>query len=181
MMKRLLVLLFLLTLIFLGRGVSAEELPDLIDPPATVSVIQIVEDDYKIAQKKLAHIRHLKRLAHLRAVRQALIEKLTNAPLQPNTFTYGNCTFLTAGILNVPWQSGNANRWDDQARYLGLRVDGHPATGAIAQTDDGWAGHVAVVLDFTKTKVLIREMNFRGFNVDSQRWAGINEFVYIHL
>lgn len=168
-------------------GGVAHALPAFTLPPLTgdsAAPSPIIEQLHKEAvkeQKRLARIAHLKHLAHLEAVRQHLIKKLANAPLKPNGFAWGNCTYLVAGLLNIPW-TGNANVWDDGARALGYKVDSQPKTGAIAQTDGGWAGHVALVLDYTKTKVLLREMNFYGLNVDRERWALRSEFEnYIHL
>lgn len=40
---------------------------------------------------------------------------------------------------------GNANQWDDNARNAGIRVDGNPRVGDVAQTDAGFYGHVMYV------------------------------------
>ncbi|MBI1856671.1 CHAP domain-containing protein [Candidatus Saccharibacteria bacterium] len=40
---------------------------------------------------------------------------------------------------------GNANQWDDNARNVGIVVDGEPREGDVAQTDAGGLGHVMYV------------------------------------
>jgi surface antigen len=40
---------------------------------------------------------------------------------------------------------GNANQWDDNARASGIAVDGNPREGDVAQTDNGYYGHVMYV------------------------------------
>lgn len=56
---------------------------------------------------------------------------------------------------------GNANRWDNNARAAGIPVNGTPAVGSIAQTDDGPYGHVMyveAVLD--NGRILVSQYNF---------------------
>lgn len=92
-----------------------------------------------------------------------------------NGYSWGNCTFYVASRIQVPGNLGNANTWDD---YLGASAE--PMVGAIAQTDMGWAGHVAIVEGIDGGSVLISEMNYVGYNTISQRWAPISEFKYIY-
>ena len=92
-----------------------------------------------------------------------------------NGYSWGNCTFYVASRIQVPGNLGNANTWDD---YLGAHAE--PLVGAIAQTDAGWAGHVAIVEGVDGGSVLVSEMNYVGFNTISQRWAPVSEFKYIY-
>lgn len=132
-------------------------------------------------QKRLAEEAEKARLAEVaRLAEKARTDALKTARIKPNAFAYGNCTYLVAGILNIPW-TGNANRWDDNARSMGYIVNETPYAGDVAQSDAGYWGHVALVLSVQGNTVLIREMNYRGFNVDTERVASIAEFKYIHL
>lgn len=62
-----------------------------------------------------------------------------------NGYDYGYCTYYVASRLNVPNNWGNANTWDNYAAASGWTVSSTPRAGAVAQTDAGWLGHVAVV------------------------------------
>ena len=111
------------------------------------------------------------RLAHIAAVASRLAPYGTYG----NSYSWGNCTFYVASRIQVPGNLGNANTWDD---YLGASAE--PLVGAIAQTDAGWAGHVAIVEGVDGGSVLVSEMNYVGFNTISQRWAPVSEFKYIY-
>lgn len=99
-----------------------------------------------------------------------------------NSYTPGNCTW---GVKNwkpeVPNFWGNANQWDDSARASGIRVDGTPTVGAVAQTDAGWAGHVAMVIAVDGNNVTIKEMNYGSLYTINTRTVSSGEFVYIHV
>ena len=62
-----------------------------------------------------------------------------------NGYDYGYCTWYVANKVPIPTNWGNANTWDDYARLSGWTVSSVPKAGAIAQSDRGWAGHVAYV------------------------------------
>ncbi|HSX27265.1 MAG TPA: CHAP domain-containing protein [Patescibacteria group bacterium] len=62
-----------------------------------------------------------------------------------NGYAYGFCTWYVASKIAVPANWGNANTWDNAARISGWTVSTTPVVGAIAQTDAGYAGHVAIV------------------------------------
>lgn len=98
-----------------------------------------------------------------------------------NDYAFGNCTFFVAGQIKVPAGLGNANAWDDNARALGYVVTSEPRVGAVAQTDEGWYGHVALVTAVDKDSVHIREMNYVGYNVVSERDAPQSDFRYIYF
>ena len=167
------------SLLFSGKAKATPLLTtDFTAPPNLAQTFQY-ELDTKLEAQRAAE-----EAARLKAEEEAAIAltaRLTNAPIAYNRFAFGNCTYLVAGILNVPWGHGNANRWDNNARAMGYVVDNTPAIGAIAQTDRGRWGHVALVLSLDGDNVLIREMNYRGYNKDSQRWVNKGKFVYIHV
>ena len=96
-------------------------------------------------------------------------------------YAYGNCTAYAQNSLGwVPNGWGNANRWDNNARAMGYTVSSTPRVGAVAQTDAGYYGHVAVVVAVHGTTVTVKEMNYVGFNVVSTRTAPTSSFVYIY-
>jgi len=148
--------------------------------PSQILLDQLEQvNNERVAAVEAAQAR-LDREAQIEKARIALTERLRTARIQPNSFYFGNCTYLVAGILAVPWR-GNANRWDNNARAMGYVVDSVPSIGAIAQTDRGRWGHVALTLKVDGDQILAREMNYEEFNVDSERWVDKSEFVYIHV
>lgn len=149
-------------------------------PPPLIQIIQAEKQAAESAQAALiARLAEEARIAAEKA-RIALTERLRTARIQSNSFYFGNCTYLVAGIIAVSWR-GNANRWDNNARAMGYLVDNIPSVGAIAQTDRGRWGHVALTLKVDGDQILVREMNYEGFNIDSERWVDKSKFVYIHL
>ncbi len=62
-----------------------------------------------------------------------------------NGYDYGYCTWYVASRIAVPTNWGNANTWDNLAPLSGWSVSTVPTPGAIAQTDRGAEGHVAIV------------------------------------
>lgn len=99
-----------------------------------------------------------------------------------NSYTPGNCTWGVKNWKpNVPNFWGNANTWDDNARAGGFAVNSSPSVGAVAQTDAGWAGHVALVVAVDGSQVTIKEMNNGGLYNITTRTVSVSEFVYIHI
>ena len=76
---------------------------------------------------------------------------------------------------------GNAENWDDVARRLGYRVDGVPAIGAVAQSDDGRVGHVAWVSGIGPGTVTIEEYNHATPGGYGTRTVPVGDFRYLHL
>lgn len=99
----------------------------------------------------------------------------------PNTYEYGNCTAYVAGRKKVPETFGNANTWAGRAAGMGITVSDTPVRGAIAQTSDGYYGHVAIVLAVEGGRVLITEANVLGLGVVDESWQPISTFRYIYL
>jgi surface antigen len=75
---------------------------------------------------------------------------------------------------------GNANTWDDGARADGFRVDNSPEVGAIAQTDAGYYGHVAIVEAIQGGSVVVSEMNYDGAGHFRYATYSSSYFEYIH-
>jgi surface antigen/peptidoglycan hydrolase CwlO-like protein len=75
---------------------------------------------------------------------------------------------------------GNANQWDDGARASGFRVDYSPEVGAVAQTDAGFYGHVAVVEAVDGGDVIVSEMNYDGDGHYRMARYSSSYFKYIH-
>lgn len=80
----------------------------------------------------------------------------------------------------VPGGWGNANQWDDRARAAGYRVDGSPEVGAVAQTNAGFFGHVAVVEAVQGGNVVVSEMNFDNAGHFRYGVYSASYFNYIH-
>lgn len=99
-----------------------------------------------------------------------------------NTYAPGNCTYFVASVKQVPNSWGNANTWAYRASSDGYTVATVPIVGAVAQnTTDSWLGHVAVVVAVDGGQVLLREMNYQGFGIISERWASVSSYVYIYI
>lgn len=105
---------------------------------------------------------------------------LSNVSFTPgNDYEAGNCTWYVAETVKVPAGLGNANTWDDSAQSMGFTVSNTPTVGAVAQTDAGYYGHVAVVIAVEGDQVLIREMNSLGLGVVDERLIPLSSYVYI--
>ncbi len=79
-----------------------------------------------------------------------------------NGYDYGYCTWYVASRIAVPNNWGNANTWDNYARLSGWTVSSVPVAGAIAQTDRGWAGHVAIVDAVSSDGGMIKYSDMNG-------------------
>jgi surface antigen len=111
----------------------------------------------------------------------------------PWGFALRNCTSFVAWRLRetngladfenhfggVHW--GNAADWDEAAAELGYVVDGVPAVGAVAQTDDGKHGHVAWVSAVDEGTVTVEEYNYGVSGGYGVRTVPTSSFRYLHL
>lgn len=79
-----------------------------------------------------------------------------------NGYDYGYCTWYVASRIAVPNNWGNANTWDNYGALSGWTVSGSPRAGAIAQTDRGWAGHVAIVEAVSSDGSMIKYSDMNG-------------------
>jgi len=97
-----------------------------------------------------------------------------------NGYDYGFCTWYVATQISVPANWGNANTWDNLAPLSGWTVSSVPREGAIAQTDRGAEGHVAVVDGVSPdgTMIQYRDMNgLAGFGrVGQSGWVSASTF-----
>ena len=68
------------------------------------------------------------------------------------------------GVANRHVRWGNARNWSNQARQLGIRVDGNPAPGAVANWTASRFGHVAYVESVSNDgdMIVISESNRPG-------------------
>lgn len=78
----------------------------------------------------------------------------------------------------VNW--GNANTWDNNARAAGYSVNGSPSVGALAQTDAGPFGHIAVVEAIQGGNVIVSEMNYDDAGHFRYGSYPASYFQYIH-
>jgi surface antigen len=111
----------------------------------------------------------------------------------PWGFALRNCTSFVAWRLRmtngladfenhfggVHW--GNAAHWDRAASELGYLVDGVPAVGAVAQTDQGAKGHVAWVEAVGDGTVTVEEYNYEVPGAYDVRTVPTSTFTYLHL
>jgi surface antigen/LysM repeat protein len=79
-----------------------------------------------------------------------------------NGYDYGYCTWYVANRIAVPSNWGNANTWDNLAPSSGWVVSTVPKVGAIAQTDRGGFGHVAVVSAVSEDGTQIKYSDMNG-------------------
>lgn len=109
---------------------------------------------------------------------------VVNAPANyssGNTYGYGYCTWGVANWVHVPNNWGNANTWASSARSQGFTVSNVPRVGAVAQTSAGSLGHVAMVVAVGDGTVTVREMNYAGWNVVSERTTSVDAWLYIYV
>ncbi|WP_370938650.1 CHAP domain-containing protein [Amycolatopsis sp. cg13] len=76
---------------------------------------------------------------------------------------------------------GDAKYWDDNARNHGYRVDNTPTEGAIAQTDNGTYGHVAIVDSVHGGTVTVEDYNWTGDGHYLVHDVNASSFRYIHF
>ncbi|MGV9297303.1 CHAP domain-containing protein [Amycolatopsis sp. NPDC003676] len=76
---------------------------------------------------------------------------------------------------------GDAKYWDDNARNNGYRVDNTPTEGAIAQTDNGTYGHVAIVDSVHGGTVTVEDYNWTGDGHYLVHDVSASSFRYIHF
>ena len=106
-----------------------------------------------------------------------------------NPYPGGQCTWwafqrraeLGIGISGA-WD--NANMWASQAAGDGYTVDDVPTVGAIAVSQEGPYGHVAVVESVERgVSVTISEGNYAGHSMGQERvlsWSEAMQLQYIH-
>lgn len=97
-----------------------------------------------------------------------------------NGYDYGYCTWYVASVISVPSNWGNANTWDNLAPMSGWTVSTVPRAGAIAQTDAGYFGHVAVVQAVSDDGTMIKYADMNGLagwgRVGYSDWTSAGRF-----
>lgn len=97
-----------------------------------------------------------------------------------NGYDYGYCTWYVANMLPVPNNWGNANTWDNLARVSGWTVSGRPQAGAVAQSNRGYYGHVALVQEVSADGTMIKYSDMNGLagfgRVGYSGWTPISHF-----
>jgi surface antigen len=98
-----------------------------------------------------------------------------------NGYAPGWCTFYAASRASVPNNWGNANTWDNYAAITpGWIVSRTPVPGAVAQTDAGYGGHVAIVEQVSPdgSMIIYSDMNgLRGWGaVGTSGWVPATNF-----
>lgn len=80
-----------------------------------------------------------------------------------NGYWRGYCTWYVATKISVPNNWGNANTWDNFARLTpGWIVSTTPVVGAIAQSNSGAEGHVAIVEAVSEDGSMIKYSDMNG-------------------
>lgn len=99
-----------------------------------------------------------------------------------NGYDYGYCTWYVANRIPVPSNWGNANTWDNLAPLSGWTVSTIPRAGAIAQTDAGYEGHVAVVEAVSDDGSMIKYSDMNGLagwgRVGYSDWTPSTHFMH---
>ena len=100
-----------------------------------------------------------------------------------NGYSFGYGTYYVATRRVVPKNWGNAKAWYGNAQRDGFQVGDTPQPGAIAWTESGPYGQVAIVegISADNTQVTISEMNGQdSWNKVTIRTAPATEFKYIY-
>jgi surface antigen len=99
-----------------------------------------------------------------------------------NGYDFGYCTWYVASRISVPTNWGNANTWANLAPLSGWAVSATPTPGAIAQTNRGAEGHVAIVEAVSPdgTQIKFSDMNgLAGFGrVGNSDWVSSSTFTH---
>ena len=135
--------------------------------PENEAKLRAAEDARKEAERKRLEAEYEATRARLRAF----------GSYSANSYGYGQCTYYIASRIALPPFLGNANAWAWSLPQNGWRQSS-PVTGAIAVSQWGWAGHVAIVERVDSGGVYVSEMNYAGWNVISYRYVNPGEFTY---
>ncbi len=97
---------------------------------------------------------------------------------KPYSGVWGNCTWYVASHKNVNWR-GNANRWMANAKKKWHQIGYNPKLGAIVQFAgrgyNPYYGHVGIVIDITKSHIIVSDMNYRRLGEVTTRKVPIND------
>lgn len=118
-----------------------------------------------------------------RKSRESYVKQSPSVPVSSpgNTYSRGYCTWwVKSQRPDIPNGLGNANTWYSRAASLGMAVGSSPRVGAVATTTRGAYGHVSLVLKVEGGRILVSEMNTKGWNVSSTGWYPSSDYVYIY-
>lgn len=76
---------------------------------------------------------------------------------------------------------GNANQWDDNARAMGIPVDGNPTPGSIAISNSGYWGHAMYVAAVDGNRIYIQQYNASFTGQYSEGWRYTTGLVFLHF
>lgn len=97
---------------------------------------------------------------------------------KPFSWVAWNCTWYVASYKNVDWR-WNANRWLRNAKAKWHATWSAPKIWSIVQLTGKWYnpryGHVAIVMDITKTHIIVSDMNYRRLYEVTYRKIPIND------
>jgi surface antigen len=84
-------------------------------------------------------------------------------------YVFGYCTYYVASEIpdKVRPNWGNARDWPTN--------DSDPVAGGIVKTRESRLGHVAIVKEVKEETIIIREMNYVGYNIVSTRELDKND------
>lgn len=89
----------------------------------------------------------------------------------------GQCTWYVKSVRSLPQKMGNGGQYLAYARSYGLPTGNVARVGAIIQTSETAVGHVGIVVGVTGSSVTIREMNYVGPFIVSERTISTNSSV----
>ncbi len=87
-------------------------------------------------------------------------------------FPAGYCTWYVASKRLITF-GGNAGAWLRNGSAAGYATGSKPAVGAVVVTNESPVGHVAYVEEVRDGKFRVSEMNYKGFNIRSERWISV--------
>lgn len=100
------------------------------------------------------------------------------------------CTSFVAYRLNEVMEFSNtmkggrfsdAHNWDDNAKRLGFKVDKDATVGSVMVRESGRFGHVAIVAEVEKDRVLVEQYNAGGTHRYSKGWLSREGKKFIHF
>lgn len=152
----------------------------LATPPVQAKALEPTPAPLWLSYNKMVDTMPLETIKPLEPLRMA---DFKYAPMgtYSSSFAPANCTWGVASMKgNITW-SGNAKDWDDKARAQGKVVSDVPVVGSVGVSNDGYYGHVVLVIGVGGGTVTIREMNFDNNGGVRDYTYPTSKFVYIYI